>query len=454
MALYNTALNAKVKIFSQLYVGLKQQGQGAPDLGFATPYADDAAFKKRKATVDAWCPGATYDHKTGKSVLTKKRAITVDNTLREGFIITDDVKRVYWGGGNVVWRVLDPYGFELEIPSANLMALIQISGIDAGGKIPGKCCWGRDGATNILLHESSDVYMNSIKNAEDMKKAKALLSNDRVVGAKYVVQSGDAVTYLGKFRVHALKTITYDISDQWNKMEHDSIEVQIFTPNGKGCFGDMITREIEDVDVFDAVIVDGIPDEVSFYRKAPLISRLDGPVLSEEAILSTVSTKRYKFASSAKSAMIVHVARKVQHPVIFALAPISTDRYKELLEKAERIASKSIYYSIQNLFYEWGKLPIGYVTSDEESSVIWNGSGSYGHATSSPETYWCPTQYDEKQIKQITCEFGNVYLRRAILPGVSFKTQPAPDKKSVVEWVEALHDLGHLKEIIVVEKVS
>src|SRR5277367_6289980 len=108
-------VNNKMKVFSQLYVGLRDQGKDAVDLGFATPYEDNAAGRKRQGTVDTWCSG--YQKKPNTKLF--------DNVPRTGFRITDDVKRVYYGGGNVVFRVYDPYGFELEIQSQNLMALLH-----------------------------------------------------------------------------------------------------------------------------------------------------------------------------------------------------------------------------------------------------------------------------------------------------------------------------------------
>lgn len=188
MAPHDRELNAKMKmkIYSQLYVGLRDQGEDNPKLAVVTPFENAAAFEKRKNIVDNWARVTLYDYLKKQFFPAILDTKTVENTLREGFTITDDIKRVCWGGGNVVWRVLDPYGYELEIPSANLMAIIQVSGINEGGKIPGKCCWGSDGATNILLHEKSDAYVNAIKGTEAIKKEEQLLKEELLAKARRV----------------------------------------------------------------------------------------------------------------------------------------------------------------------------------------------------------------------------------------------------------------------------
>jgi len=92
--------NTGMKVFSKLYVGYKKQGKGQVDLGFATPYEDNAAGRRRQETVNSWALGWR-----GKKP--DREATIIDNDLAEGFKITDDIKRVYYGGGNVVFRVED-----------------------------------------------------------------------------------------------------------------------------------------------------------------------------------------------------------------------------------------------------------------------------------------------------------------------------------------------------------
>lgn len=146
------------------------------------PFEKNSAFNNRKGTVDGWAKNidrmpviengeCVYDE-NGRIKYKEPKSIEsqiIENVPRQGFKITDDVKRVYWGGGNVAWRVYDPAGFELEIQSQNLMSIIQSVGLTEGGGIPGKCIWGRSGKDNILLHETSEEYKNAILAAENLK---------------------------------------------------------------------------------------------------------------------------------------------------------------------------------------------------------------------------------------------------------------------------------------------
>jgi hypothetical protein len=202
-----TEINTKIKVFPQLYVGLKaqfhydhatKQRTQLTNLGFATPYEDNAAFRKRKATVDDWArPGSDYDYVSRTSTPRKKiEPITVDNVPVSGFKITDEIRRVYWGGGNVVWRVEDPRGFELEMSSQNLMAIIQTVGLQAGGEIPGKCVWARDGANNVLLHESTEEFKTAFQVGKTASPLGTKLRPE-LIGCKASFKGGYVGTYLG-----------------------------------------------------------------------------------------------------------------------------------------------------------------------------------------------------------------------------------------------------------------
>lgn len=214
--MYSYQTNSTLKVYSELYIGLRDQGKDQCQLGFATPYETNAAGRKRQETVDKWVgtkqvpvmvDGQHMVDENGRPKYTpadmSSHKKVVKNDPREGWKVTDDVKRVYFGGGNVVWRVFDPHGYELEISSANLMALIQVAGVAAGGVIPGKCVLGRDSSgINVLLHEESSEYKTSIKNAENLKKAANQISRTtKTPGKIYLLQNGSSAVFIGKVHV-------------------------------------------------------------------------------------------------------------------------------------------------------------------------------------------------------------------------------------------------------------
>jgi hypothetical protein len=286
-----------MKVFSQLYVGMHTVLTGIP-LGFATPYEENAAGRKRQETVNKWLGEYSYDYLNSVRVKNKVNTKIIENTPAPGFKITDDVKRVYWGGGNVVWRVEDPRGFELEIQSNNLMAMIQSCGIEEGGLIPGNCVWGRSGGDNILLHETSDEYKDAVKAAETLKAPKQVGKASRQIGALYRRVDGSLGIYLGK--VH--------MTDTYYKEVHQRTS-RVTLPGGQQLLANTTTHEINPSVEFEAVlsVTPGPNDTVlptqalKLYKKAPLVDEMPVMVQLPEIDNAFLLTLDWEFASSSIS---------------------------------------------------------------------------------------------------------------------------------------------------------
>jgi hypothetical protein len=178
-----------ITIPKQYYVGRRKQSaaEGSVSLGFATPYDDNhtKAFEKRKATVDSW---------TGQYGAKPDNSLIIDNTPVEGFKIGESVRRVYWGGGNVVWRIEDPRGFELEIASSNLARIIDCANL-VSGVIQGKCVWGRDGGQNVLLPENSEPFKEATTNT--IRASQKVSLKDVKMGDIVTLKDGRDMEYLG-----------------------------------------------------------------------------------------------------------------------------------------------------------------------------------------------------------------------------------------------------------------
>lgn len=204
---------------------------GAEDvlLGFATPVSSDAAFKKRKATVDSWGRGYGYGRPNQEPTDERLTPRTLKNELAEGFEIARSVRRYGWNGGNVVWRVIDPRGFELEISSANFASIVDCTTI-VNGVIQGRCVWGRDGSTNVLLPENSEPYQEFVKLTalKNQVKAGGVSVKDIKPGYIITLESGDEVEYLGKFYCYKL---TYETTntDRWREsyIDHSSFDTVV-----------------------------------------------------------------------------------------------------------------------------------------------------------------------------------------------------------------------------------
>jgi hypothetical protein len=168
------SFEGKLRYYPELYVSQKRQDNG-PNLGFMTHKENNAAFAKRKITADAWANNlelvrdqdgrpiedntAPLDRWGRKSWLYHPTlpALTLSNDPIDGFKVSNNVIRRY-STSNVLWRVEDPRGFELEIASENLNYLIQESGIAKGGVIEPRCVWVRMGSNNYLIPEGTYLF--------------------------------------------------------------------------------------------------------------------------------------------------------------------------------------------------------------------------------------------------------------------------------------------------------
>jgi hypothetical protein len=124
------------------------------------------------------------------------------------------VRRYGWNSGNTVWRIADPRGFELEISSANFARIVDCTTLDKGA-IAARCVWGRCGSENILLPESSDVFIEAQK--ETVRRSTTVKVGELAPGdvvdllGGYYWEGGPA-TYLGKHWILGVAHTTEEIA--------------------------------------------------------------------------------------------------------------------------------------------------------------------------------------------------------------------------------------------------
>lgn len=171
-----------LKLPEKWYVGFAARSQDDAPLGFMTPEGTDKAARNRKATVDGW---------RSKDIAPR----TIENKKLTGFKLSESIRRYSsWGSGNVKWRITDPRGFELEISSPNLMQILNCSTIEQG-EILDACIWGREGADNILIPVTSNLYKTAL---EDTKRQTMKVSmKDVKPGNKVTLQDGEKYIFLG-----------------------------------------------------------------------------------------------------------------------------------------------------------------------------------------------------------------------------------------------------------------
>jgi hypothetical protein len=119
------------------------------------------------------------------------------------------VRRYGWNGGNVVWRMTHPHGFEFEITSAN-MAAIAVEGAIVNGVVQGKCFFVRSNqGVNVLVPEGTalaEKFKRDVEKREkiEVKKKSALKPTDLTPGD--IIESLpnspiNGAVYLGMFDV-------------------------------------------------------------------------------------------------------------------------------------------------------------------------------------------------------------------------------------------------------------
>lgn len=159
---------------------------GTP-LAFLTPWGTDVASTKRMATADRW---ASY----GKI---KINPVIVENTNLCGFKIIGEISRS--ATSNVVWRIEDPRGFELEISSGNMFDLLIDTVID-NGEIMSPCIWARNGSQNHLVSINSELYKEFVQ-SDKRKRSKRITLKNIKPGWTVQFENGESGIYLGTFHI-------------------------------------------------------------------------------------------------------------------------------------------------------------------------------------------------------------------------------------------------------------
>ena len=217
-------MTESIKLPKEWYIGIKEREEFHDNekiisqLGFMTPEGTDTAAKNRKGTVDNWLGVGSsrriFDDKKKEYYYANAKPReefnikTLQGELLDGYKIAKSIRRVYWGGGNVVWRIEDPRGFELEISSSNLARILDCTSI-VEGEIQGKCIWGRMGKDNVLLPENSQPYQDAVVTTERISKK--VSTKDVKIGDTVMLHDGQELIYMGLMRMVLAPSIESNI---------------------------------------------------------------------------------------------------------------------------------------------------------------------------------------------------------------------------------------------------
>jgi hypothetical protein len=177
-----------IKISEKLWYVIKSQHE--ENLAYMCPYDETkegnatSGVSKMQATGRSWARiGAQKVYKrtdSGDYVRDENRnpivdyiepakegfEAVVDNSPLEGFYVGCSVSR--WSTSNKLFRVKDPRGFTVEIPTDNLATLLHHTTV-VNGVVQEACVWGREGNSHILLPINSEPYLITLDQMDTLE---------------------------------------------------------------------------------------------------------------------------------------------------------------------------------------------------------------------------------------------------------------------------------------------
>lgn len=148
--------------------------------------------KKMQATGRSWAGKSdTLNSNLGSGTV-------IDNLPTKNIYVGCSVSR--WSTSNKLFRVTDPRGFTIEIPTDNLATLLHHTTV-VKGIIQEECVWGKDGNNHILLPVNSEPYKLS-KEQQDTLDNKLISVKDLKVGDWVKFFGGDTEYYFfGRIKI-------------------------------------------------------------------------------------------------------------------------------------------------------------------------------------------------------------------------------------------------------------
>ncbi len=265
-----------IKIYDKLWYIIKE---GEEDkLSYMCQYEENKSGGVSSSTADM--------QRTGRSWAGGKRDVVniadesiIDNTPTKGFYVGCSVSR--WSTSNKLFRVEDPRGFTVEIPTDNLATLLHHTTV-VKGVVQEDCVWGREGSNHILLPVDSEPY-NLSKDNQDVLENKLIPVGELKAGDWVKMFGLTDVDYYFFGRVKVLwnlRNYRPRIHSCWNSNSNREIEysewheveddkyINLFLRKIKRASGDMWYAETltkpKITEVIDNEVLDVSPENISW----------------------------------------------------------------------------------------------------------------------------------------------------------------------------------------------
>lgn len=155
-----------------------------------------------------------------------------DNKPISGFTLNKDVKRYsgdWFSSKRTLIRVHDPRGFEFEVTTENLIAILMHTDCLRRGLI-GEFVYAWSGQELVLLPTNSEEYTKAIQYTAGLSKK--VKSKELVAGGSYKTKRDGDVVYMGK-----LNWYEYNIESCYRAGDRTEKKVSVFTKDdGKNFF--------------------------------------------------------------------------------------------------------------------------------------------------------------------------------------------------------------------------
>lgn len=194
------------------------------NLAYMTYCEDNAAFLKRKATGVDWANRSNhvwnrekgcYEYPDGKV----EDGVIIDNNPSTGIYIGSSVSR--WSTSNKLFRVQDPRGFTVEVPTDNIATLLHLTTV-TNGIIQEPCVWAREGNNHVLLPVNSEPYLKTLDQMDTLANKLIKVSELKVGDIVKFFEDDEEYTYLGKAKTTwRLKPYIFKRGDYCNRTKDE-----------------------------------------------------------------------------------------------------------------------------------------------------------------------------------------------------------------------------------------
>lgn len=172
------------------------------DLAYMSPYEEGrdgkplANIVKMQSTGRWWARGYTGLDRHECIPVEGEEAV-VENGPIKGFYIGSSVAR--WSTSNKLFRVNDPRGFTVEVPTDNIATLLHHTTV-TNGVVQEECVWGREGNNHILLPVNSEPYLKTLGQMDTLANKLIPIKDLKVGDVVKFFEDKTEYYYAGKLR--------------------------------------------------------------------------------------------------------------------------------------------------------------------------------------------------------------------------------------------------------------